>query len=150
MAVAVENLYTRRLFNIGWDMGFYDMTPDAEHPSEVHIGWRAAQERAINKKRADRFVRKWLQLRLGAFNRGKYFARDVTPEYLRSIDVTHCPILRERLTHGGDPRLNWSIDRVNNRLGYGQTLRQALGVKASARLNSKRMTVLAFNGERST
>ena len=119
MAVTPEQMHSRRPFVIGWDMGFYDMVPDADYPAEVHCGWKAAQERAVNKKRADRYVKKWLQLRLGAFRRGKEFASDVTPAYLRAIDVTHCPILLKPMTHGKKiSDLNWSIDRIDNRRGY--------------------------------
>jgi hypothetical protein len=66
----------------------------------------------------DRFTKKWLQLRLGAFSRDRLFDESVTPEILMKIDVAECPILRVQLTHGAQTSTDWSIDRLNNDGAY--------------------------------
>jgi hypothetical protein len=44
-------------------------------------------------------VRKWLQLRLHAWLRGRSVELvQVTPHYLQQIDVSHCPITRAPLS----------------------------------------------------
>ena len=66
----------------------------------------------------DRFVRKWLQLRLNAQRRGRIVTPDVTPDLLRRIDVAVCPVSRIPLTHGELAASDWSVDRLNNDGAY--------------------------------
>ncbi|MES2298359.1 MAG: hypothetical protein V4582_15030 [Pseudomonadota bacterium] len=81
-------------------------------------GYLEAQARAIGQETPDRFTRKWLQLRIGAFHRERAFDQAVTPELIRSIDVAHCPVLRIALTHGEMKDSDWSVDRINNDGAY--------------------------------
>lgn len=110
-------------FELGWDYAHYGAVPPAEHLhplSPVRQGWEAG--RASFGRRtlwADRFVRKWLQLRLNAWLRGRVFEGiQVTPGFLRRIDVPVCPITREPMTHGTGEPSDASVDRVCNDAAY--------------------------------
>jgi hypothetical protein len=113
----------RTAFEIGWDFAHYRLTPPADHLHQgnpVRQGWEAGQavfgQRTL---RATVFVRKWLQLRLGAWLRGKAFEGvTVTPNFLAQIDVALCPITGETLTHATGLPSDASVDRVNNQAGY--------------------------------
>lgn len=104
-------------FEIGWDFGHYGIVPPSEHLhplSSVRQGWEASRlnfgQRTLL---VNRFSRSWLQLRLGAWRRGRVFERsEVSPTYLRQIDVACCPITRELLTHGSGIGSDASVDRV--------------------------------------
>ncbi len=110
-------------FELGWDHAHHRLTPPAPHdqmPSALLNGLRAGQavfgDRTL---RAPRPVRKWLQLRLHAWLRGRSVElMQVTPHYLAQIDVAHCPITRAPLTHGTMQPTDASIDRVRNDAGY--------------------------------
>jgi hypothetical protein len=110
-------------FEIGWDHAHHRLVPPAEHLLQGHPvrqGWEAGQ--AVFGTRtlpATRHVRKWLQLRLNAWLRGKVFEGvQVTPHFLRMIDVAICPITGEPLTQGTGGPSDASVDRVNNEAGY--------------------------------
>ena len=104
-------------FEIGWDFGHYGIVPPSEHLhplSSVRQGWEASRlnfgQRTLL---VNRFSRSWLQLRLGAWRSGRVFERsEVSPTYLRQIDVACCPITREILTHGSGIWSDASVDRV--------------------------------------
>lgn len=107
-------------FEIGWDWARTGAYPPLDLLDNKHFAagfqsgkrhWKAAPD-------DDRFVRKWLQLRGSAWRRSRAIAHDVTPDYLRQIDVSHCPITREPLTHGTLADTDASVDRINNALGY--------------------------------
>jgi hypothetical protein len=91
-------------FEIGWDYAHHRLTPPPEaladgHP--VHQGWRAgAATFGQRTLKPTPQVRKWLQLRLSAWRRGRAFeGTQVTPNFLGQIDVTLCPVTRVTLTH---------------------------------------------------
>jgi hypothetical protein len=90
----------------------------ADWPQPVREGFDAAAARKLRRQPADRFQRKWLQLRLQAWQRNRVVADDVTVGLLRHLDVTHCPVTREPLTHGERCGNDWSIDRLNNDGAY--------------------------------
>ena len=87
-------------------------------PQSVREGWQQAQAADVRMLAADRFVRKWLQLRLSAYARGKAFDDRITPAFIQSIDVPVCPVLRVTLTHGECAGTDWSVDRLNNDGAY--------------------------------
>lgn len=87
-------------------------------PEAVREGFREAVAQRAPRQSADRFHRKWLQLRLGAWQRQRAVAADVTPDLLRMLDITHCPVTREPLTHGLRADTDWSVDRLNNDAAY--------------------------------
>jgi len=124
-------------FELGWDHAHHGVTPPVEHlamGSPLRHGWDAG--RASFGKRtlaANRHVRKWLQLRLNAWRRGRAFEGvQVTPHYLRQIDATHCPVTREPLTHGSGEGSDASIDRVRNDAGYAAGNLAVMSARANA------------------
>lgn len=110
-------------FEIGWDFSHYRLAPPAEHllpGNPVRAGWEAGQAIfGTRTLRATAHVKKWLQLRLGAWMRGKAFELvQVTPNFLERIDVEACPITGQALTRGTGEDTDASVDRVNNQAGY--------------------------------
>jgi hypothetical protein len=110
-------------FEIGWDYAHYRLTPPPEALSDGHPvqqGWRAgAATFGSRTLKPTPQVRKWLQLRLGAWRRGRAFeGTQVTPNFLAQIDVALCPVTRATLTHASGAGSDASVDRVCNLAGY--------------------------------
>jgi hypothetical protein len=113
----------RTAFELGWDYAHYRLTPPPDaltdgHP--VRQGWLAGSAVFGNRTlKPTPQVRKWLQLRLGAWRRGRAFeGTQVTPNFLSQIDVPACPITRTPLTHASGAGSDASVDRVCNQAGY--------------------------------
>ncbi len=113
----------RTAFELGWDYAHYRLTPPPDaltdgHP--VRQGWLAGS--AVFGSRTLKptpQVRKWLQLRFGAWRRGRAFeGTQVTPNFLSQIDAATCPITRTPLTHASGAGSDASVDRVCNQAGY--------------------------------
>jgi hypothetical protein len=124
-------------FELGWDYAHYRLVPPVEQllpGNPVRDGWEAGQAVfGVRTLRATPHVRKWLQLRLGAWMRGKAFAlSQVTPSFLERIDVTVCPITGEALTQGTGTDTDASVDRVNNQAGYAAGNLAVMSVRANA------------------
>ena len=108
---------------LGHDLFRYRKGPLASSPqrrlsASIREGFDEAAARGLRCEPPDRFVRKWLQLRLGAYRRGRAFDENITPRLLRAMDVAECPVLRIALTHGEQKPSDWSIDRLNNDGAY--------------------------------
>lgn len=116
---------------LGHDLYCHSRLPlQAAWPTPVREGFAAAAARGAHRgahwgakwgeQRAqpDRFMRKWLQLRLGALARGRAVAADVTPQALRALDLSVCPVTREPLSRGTGLPSDASIDRLNNDGAY--------------------------------
>lgn len=123
-------------FEIGWDFAHYRLVPPIEqllpgHP--VRNGWEAGQAVfGVRTLRATPHVKKWLQLRLGAWMRGKAFDLvQVTPNFLERIDVAVCPITGSALTHATGTDSDGSVDRVNNQAGYAAGNLAVMSVRAN-------------------
>lgn len=58
-------------------------------------------------------------------------AADVKPDLPRQIDVTHCPVLRVRLTHGTLQESDWSVDRLYNDGAYAASNLAVMSVRAN-------------------
>lgn len=120
---------------LGHDFFRFSHSPRrAAWPAPVQEGFDAAAAASAPSSRrrpADRFQRKWLQLRLQAWQRGRVVADDVTVELLRRLDVTHCPVTREPLTHGEQCGSDWSIDRLNNDGAYAASNLAVLSARAN-------------------
>jgi len=119
-----EVLDARVGFNIGWDTyaSGMDLLGKRSNYKCIRQGWDAA--RLQNVKQAtehDRFVHKCLTLRFHAWTRNRHFSDDVTPEFLRYIDVEYCPVTLEKLTHGTMAPTDWSVDRINNNGAYSRS-----------------------------
>lgn len=110
-------------FELGWDHAHHGVLPPApymQEPSALRDGVLAGQA-AFGQRTLlpTRHVRKWLQLRLQAWLRGRSFETvQVTPHYLQQLEVTHCPVTREPLSSATLQASDASIDRVRNDAGY--------------------------------
>lgn len=113
---AIERIEVGR--ELGSDYANFGMTPPLNAPDSVREGFIAANSSRRWTRSPDRFVRKWLQLRLGALVRGRTFSPEVTVDFLRAIDQDKCPILLVGLTHATQSDTDWSIDRLNNDGAY--------------------------------
>ena len=100
-------------------------------PAPVREGFLAAAAGRSPRQAGDRFQRKWLQLRLGAFNRQRVVAPDVTPDLLRELDLDHCPVTRQPLTHGLRADTDASVDRLNNDAAYAASNLAVMSVRAN-------------------
>ena len=122
-AVQAVNPAAAAGFEIGWDFAHHRLTPPAQHLGEgspVRQGWQAgAAVFGTRTLKPTPHVRKWLQLRLNAWRRGRAFEGvQVTPHFLAQIDVPVCPITRTSLTHASGAGSDASVDRVCNQAGY--------------------------------
>lgn len=123
-------------FEIGWDFAHYRLVPPAEQllpENPVRDGWEAGQAIfGVRTLRATPHVKKWLQLRLGAWMRGKAFELlQVTPNFLERIEVDACPITGQVLTRGSGTETDASVDRVNNQAGYAAGNLAVMSVRAN-------------------
>lgn len=126
----IERVDTGRA--IGHDLYCHGRGPLREAwPAPVHEGYAAARARGAGRRAPDRYVRKWLQLRLSAFERGRVINADVTPDLLRLIDVDVCPVTRVPLTHGALTDSDWSVDRLNNEGAYAANNLAVMSVAAN-------------------
>lgn len=110
-------------FELGWDYAHHGVLPPApyaQEPSPVRDGLLAGQATfGARTLQATRHVRKWLQLRLHAWLRGRSVELvQVTPRYLQLIDAEHCPITRAELSTATLEASDASVDRVRNDAGY--------------------------------
>ncbi len=110
-------------FEIGWDFAHHRLTPPPPQLAQGHPvrqGWLAgAAVFGTRTLKPTPQVRKWLQLRLNAWGRGRAFEGvQVTPHLLAQIDVATCPITRVPLTQASGAGSDASVDRVCNRAGY--------------------------------
>ena len=110
-------------FELGWDYARHRLQPPApygQEPSPLRNGLLAGQaafgQRSLPATRA---VRKWLQLRLHAWLRGRSVELlQVTPRYLEQIEVAHCPVTRVAMSNSTLQDSDASIDRLRNEAGY--------------------------------
>lgn len=124
-------------FEIGWDFAHFALAPPAEHllaGSALRQGFDAGRASFGARTLAPtRHTRKWLQLRLNAWRRGRIFeGLQVTPNYLGQIDTTHCPITREALTQATCTPSDASIDRVRNDASYAAGNLVVMSTRANA------------------
>lgn len=123
-------------FELGWDYAHYRVSlpaPYAQEPSPLRHGLLAGQAAfGLRTLAATRHVRKWLQLRLHAWLRGRSVELvQVTPNYLQQIDASHCPITRVALSSATLQTSDASIDRVRNDAGYAAGNLAVMSTKAN-------------------
>lgn len=104
-------------FQIGEDYARYGRKLPKDAAKSIVAGYKAGG-RNKGKWKANRYGRKWLQLRLNAYYRDKLFSDEITPELLKSLDADCCPITGIKLTHATGKGSDWSIDRVSNDFDY--------------------------------
>jgi hypothetical protein len=125
ISVATSGLTTHEHigFELGWDYAHHRLSPPAPYgldPSPLFSGLLAGQAAfGTRTLQPTRSVRKWLQLRLHAWLRGRSVELfQVTPHYLQQLDVSHCPIRRVALSSASMEGTDASVDRVRNDAGY--------------------------------
>lgn len=118
---------------LGHDLFRFRIHADA-HALEpaVREGYVRARACGTPRRIADRHTRKWLQLRCNAYRRQRIVDVSVTPEFLRRIDTTHCPVIKIELTHGTRLPSDGSIDRLNNDGAYVPNNLAVMSVAANA------------------
>ena len=91
---------------IGWQLGHdharHGVALPASHLHEgspLFAGWQAALARRLHRHRDPApALRRWLQLRLQAWQEGVAFEDQLlTPHYLQQLDTSHCPVTRAEL-----------------------------------------------------
>jgi len=102
---------------LGFDYAAWSVPIPADAPDAFREGYR---ERPTPHRgvQLDRFELKWLHLRHGALKRALIVQPDVTPDFLRDIDVPTCPVTLVTLTHATKTDTDWSIDRLDNDGAY--------------------------------
>lgn len=145
---------------LGHDLHQLSQIPRQPHwPAAVLEGFDAAAHLAhpfaphgarLGRRHADRFTAKWLQLRLNAWRRHRAVAPDVTPGLLRELDVTHCPVTRERLTHGALQDSDASVDRLNNDAAYAASNLAVMSVRANRAKGSLNFAQVLARAESAT
>lgn len=112
-----DSLSNRYAFSLGEEIGKYRQhAPEERDGEDMRHGYEHGLTMPI--KYANIEKRKLLQVRRNAFRRSIPVSSRMTEEYLRSITVTVCPVSGVELTQGTLTESDWSIDRLDNGLGY--------------------------------
>lgn len=112
-------MHDRLWFDLGWDYAAQNVRVPEDAPPDLLVGYKEGKSRFRKPvSDADRYVRKWLQLRNSALRRQRHFDPNVTAEFLRYIDTGICPVTEAVLTHGTLTDTDWSVDRVVNDGAY--------------------------------
>jgi hypothetical protein len=123
-------------FELGWDYAHYRLQPPApyaQEPSPLRHGLLAGQAAfGLRTLQPTGAVRKWLQLRLHAWLRGRSVELvQVTPRYLEQLEVSHCPVTRVALSTATLEGTDASVDRVRNDAGYAAGNLVVMSTKAN-------------------
>ncbi len=106
-------------FDIGWDLAAYGLKMPEFANDALKAGYSEARVRRTTKLlKQDRYIRKWMQLRVNAWLRHRFVAETVTATYIRFIDVPTCAVTGGALTHATGLDTDWSVDRINNDGAY--------------------------------
>lgn len=112
-----DSLSDRYAFQLGEDLGLCRLEQPSQWTSgEMVKGYAHGLKRA--PKQTDIYLRKLLRLRVNAYARSLPFSAAITTDYLREITVTVCPVSGVPLTQGALTDTDWSVDRLDNGLGY--------------------------------
>ncbi len=112
-----DSMSERNAFLLGMDLGVCRLLTPLEWPAEAMArGHREGIKRQA--QHADAYQRKLLRLRVNAFARGLPVSAAITSDFLRSIAVPVCPVSGAVLTRSTRLPTDWSIERLENSLGY--------------------------------
>jgi hypothetical protein len=136
-ALLSDTEITEQYRALGDDYAAYGVNTPAGSPDPLKEGYRAGRERHIAPHSNDRFVRKWLQIRYQALGRGRAVSDDVSPEFLRKIDIAVCPITLVTLTHAKSEESDWSVDRLNNDGAYAVSNLAIMSTRANRAKGAK-------------
>ncbi|MEF9928065.1 MAG: hypothetical protein RR983_15535 [Massilia sp.] len=106
----------RVVFEIGQDYAHYGLSPTETDNAAYMDGYRSSSRRSTLP--ADRFVKKWLQVRTNAWRRNRHVEPDFSVQLLRDIDRPTCPVSDVAFTYGTGQESDWSVDRIDNNGGY--------------------------------
>ena len=123
-------------FELGWDHAHHGVLPPApyaQEPSPLRHGLLAGQAAfGARTLSATPAARRWLQLRLQAWLRGRGFELfQVTPRYLQAIEVSHCPVTRACLSASSQPDSEPSVDRLRNDGAYAAGNLAVMSIRAN-------------------
>lgn len=125
-------------YDLGWDYAMYGLNLPQPIESVARDGFELGRVHFHGKtKTPDRFVRKWLQLRVNAYRRGRLAQDDVTPAFLQEIDTDQCPVTLLKLTHGELVESDWSVDRLNNNGAYARDNLAIISTRANTAKGNK-------------
>lgn len=118
-----DSLSERYAFQLGREMGILRLTPPSDQegqPNWPHPDMANGYAHGLNTppSRSDAYLRKLLNLKVNAFARKIPVSSALSVECLRSITVPVCPVSGVYLTQGTMTDTDWSIDRLDNGLGY--------------------------------
>lgn len=112
-----DSLSERYAFMLGENLGTHRLGLSENCQNEaMERGY--AHGFSSSARHAGVYLRKLLTLRSNAFRRGIPVSSALTTEYLQEITVTVCPVSGVALTQGTLHDSDWSIDRLDNELGY--------------------------------
>ena len=103
---------------IGQDWAYYHQPLPDNADAAIYRGYESNTSRLSGRSEIDRFTKKWLQLRYHAYLRERTVSDEVTPQFLKSIDVSFCQITNIDHTHGFQIDSDWSVERLCNQAGY--------------------------------
>lgn len=108
-------------FDIGFDYRRFKVKlPESVTDRFILDGYKAAER--CSTKKSDIYIRKWLSIRLRCLTKNRICTivpKDIEIAFLKTKGF--CPILNRKLTFGEKQGLDWSVDRVDNNLGYTPT-----------------------------
>ncbi|WP_137917049.1 hypothetical protein [Hydrogenophaga sp. 2FB] len=112
-----DSLSGRYAFVLGVDLGRHRLiSHDPFTAAEMARGFEHGMTQP--SRASDRYLRKLLGLKRSAFERGIAVSSGLSADYLREVDVPVCPVSGVVLTHSTKEDTDWSIDRLDNSLGY--------------------------------
>ena len=112
-----DSLSDRYAFQLGQDIASHGLSIDPDTTcAEMVRGFEHGKRQP--SRIADVYLRKLLTLRKNAYHREIAVSSALTKEYLKSITVTVRPVSGVNLTQGTMTDTDWSVDRLNNHLGY--------------------------------
>ena len=85
-------------------------------------------------------------MRFNAWKRNRFVSPEFTPELLREIDSTRCPVSGVEFTYGTGADTDWSVDRIDNDGGYAPGNVVIITVRVNAAKGSKSVKELLMHG----
>ncbi len=90
-----------------------------QHRQDVRNGYEAAQFQQVSRNNVGPFAKKMLSIRGRALSKGlpvTITALDLCRAYIQTGGI--CPVTKQRFTSAENDDTDWSVDRINNALGY--------------------------------
>ena len=115
-----NSLHTSTGEFIGMDFRYYRIQPETKN-TVVLRGYEMSKTIHSFKHKSNPTIRKWLSLRLHAFERGIHFSDEMDTKFIDSMMSKIngvCPYTKQTLTIGELKDSDWSIDRICNEFGY--------------------------------